>query len=251
MSLDIVLDASAHTATTLIGLIWRTLMPIKKAKYKNIEAEFELREDLWDGKFVDEIWEGEYYFKNDMEVTPDDVVLDVGAHVGIFSILAAKLGAKVIAYEPVPENIELLKKNIELNDCKVEVNERAITMFGGDIEFIVQEEGKEDRNTGTSRAYSGGKDGNYSVVVPSHSFYNSLINRDITYLKMDIEGYEYPLIYTTDFNRKPALSIKKITMEFHYEPEAAQHLAEYLESFGFTTNIKWAWGHQGRLQAWR
>lgn len=224
---------------------------IQEATYKDVRAEFEVREDPWDSKFIKEIWEGEYYFKNDMEVTSKDVVLDVGAHIGVFSVLAAKLGARVIAYEPVPENIKLLRKNIELNNVDVEINEKAVTMFGEDVEVVVQEENTENRNTGTSKILSGGKENSYTVSVPSTPLKEILTREglDITYLKLDIEGYEYPLLYTLPVELLK--TINKISMEFHYEPEAAQYLAQYLNNFGFHTKIDWAWGHQGRLQAWR
>jgi len=44
------------------------------------------------------------------------VGIDVGANIGAFSIMAAKMGAKkVYAFEPVKETYELLKENIRLN----------------------------------------------------------------------------------------------------------------------------------------
>ncbi|MBI3589602.1 MAG: FkbM family methyltransferase [Candidatus Liptonbacteria bacterium] len=45
------------------------------------------------------------------------VVVDIGAHIGVFSILAAQRirGAKVFSFEPLPENFSLLKANIDLN----------------------------------------------------------------------------------------------------------------------------------------
>jgi len=42
-------------------------------------------------------------------------VIDVGAHIGLYSILAAKRGARVLALEPDGQTTELLKKNVHLN----------------------------------------------------------------------------------------------------------------------------------------
>jgi FkbM family methyltransferase len=48
-------------------------------------------------------------------LSPTDVVVDGGANVGIFSVLAAKTAAQVIAVEPHPENFEYLCRNLERN----------------------------------------------------------------------------------------------------------------------------------------
>jgi FkbM family methyltransferase len=49
---------------------------------------------------------------------PGDVFVDGGAHVGVFTLLAAALvgeTGRVVACEPVPENVRLLRANIALN----------------------------------------------------------------------------------------------------------------------------------------
>ena len=52
------------------------------------------------------------------EIHKGDVVIDIGANIGYYTIMFAKLvgdSGKVIAFEPDPTNYELLKKNIEIN----------------------------------------------------------------------------------------------------------------------------------------
>jgi FkbM family methyltransferase len=52
------------------------------------------------------------------ELKPGDVVLDIGANIGYYALMEASLigpTGKVYAIEPVPTNMELLKKNIALN----------------------------------------------------------------------------------------------------------------------------------------
>ena len=49
---------------------------------------------------------------------PGDVFVDVGANIGYFSVLAASLvgdAGKVFAFEPDPDNFQLLCANAELN----------------------------------------------------------------------------------------------------------------------------------------
>ena len=46
---------------------------------------------------------------------PGMTFVDVGANVGYFTLLAASMGARVIAYEPTPEVCERLCENVKLN----------------------------------------------------------------------------------------------------------------------------------------
>ncbi len=45
-----------------------------------------------------------------------DIVVDIGAYSGIFSLVAGKVGAKVISFEPNPNIVGSLKKNLQLNE---------------------------------------------------------------------------------------------------------------------------------------
>jgi predicted O-methyltransferase YrrM len=53
-------------------------------------------------------------------LTAGQTFVDVGAHVGYFSVLAARRvgpAGSVIAIEPELRNLELLRRNLERNDC--------------------------------------------------------------------------------------------------------------------------------------
>lgn len=66
---------------------------------------------------------------------PNDVMVDIGANEGYFSILAGSLGAKVYAVEPDPNNLIMLKNNIALNGLnhKITVLPVAASDHTGDI----------------------------------------------------------------------------------------------------------------------
>ena len=54
-------------------------------------------------------------------VAPGDTVYDIGANMGYVSLSLAKrvgLSGQVIAFEPVPQNIDLLRTNIENNQLR-------------------------------------------------------------------------------------------------------------------------------------
>ena len=61
-----------------------------------------------------------FYFQISKTITPGAVVYDIGAHVSFYTLLAARLvspGGKVVAFEPVPQNIYYLKEHLRLNRC--------------------------------------------------------------------------------------------------------------------------------------
>ena len=61
-------------------------------------------------------------------IAADTVFYDVGAHIGFFSLPAARIAARVIAFEPDPENAERLRAHVVRNhlDHKIEVVEAAL-----------------------------------------------------------------------------------------------------------------------------
>ncbi|BCX15615.1 MAG: hypothetical protein KatS3mg097_507 [Candidatus Parcubacteria bacterium] len=85
--------------------------------YKNIQIEiqnkkFKIRDDidlmtLLADEGIDE------FFK-----IRDKIFLDIGAHIGKYSILYSDFYEKIYAFEPEPDNFNLLKENIRLNNLK-------------------------------------------------------------------------------------------------------------------------------------
>jgi FkbM family methyltransferase len=72
-------------------------------------------------------------------VKPGDVVFDVGSHVGFYALLSSVLvgdAGKVIAFEPLPRNLEFLRKHLDINRVtNVEVVEAAVSNKAGSAMF--------------------------------------------------------------------------------------------------------------------
>lgn len=89
-------------------------------------------------------------------VKPGDVVWDVGANVGSYTILASVLvgpNGHVAAFEPLPTNVAFLRRHVEINDLSnVSVHEAAIFDRSGVVRFRVEPDrvlGRVDREGGT------------------------------------------------------------------------------------------------------
>ena len=79
------------------------------------ETRFLLRPGTSDRTIFNDIWLRKMYCQ-ESALRPGDVVIDIGAHIGLFSLFAASCSARVFSFEPFPENFSLLKENIARNN---------------------------------------------------------------------------------------------------------------------------------------
>jgi len=129
-------------------------------------------------------------------VKPGMVVVDIGAHVGYFTLLAARLAGpagKIYAFEPEPANHALLKENVQRNGyTNVEVVNKAVSdQTGSTVLFI------SSMDTGSNSLYQGrSSDGDQVTVemIEFDSFHADNGNPHIDLMKVDIEGAEIKAI---------------------------------------------------------
>lgn len=124
------------------------------------------------------------------EIKPGQVVLDIGANIGYYTLIAAKLvGPKghVYAFEPDPTNFALLKKNVEAN------GHQNVTLFP---KALSDKNGKgrlylNPTNKGDHRLFDSG-DGRSSVTVTKARLDDILLklDRQVHFIKMDVQGAE-------------------------------------------------------------
>ncbi len=116
----------------------------------------------------------------------NDTFVDVGANVGVYTILAAGVSnAKVIAIEPSKETLSILKENIKINSLsnKVEVIEKAIgdkpgnVLFTQNLEAVNRIIRKEDSSVSS-----------FEVVKTTLDIL--LEQKNANLIKIDVEGYE-------------------------------------------------------------
>ena len=135
-------------------------------------------------------WEKRTTEKFKEVVKGGDVVLDLGANMGFFTLLAAKIvGTKgrVYAFEPNPTNYNLLIKNIELNGYdNVLATQKAVSNKSGKVKLYLCED-----DIGNSTIYEYGEERQTIEIetVALDSFFKGKENH-IDVIKMDVEGAE-------------------------------------------------------------
>jgi len=140
-------------------------------------------------------------------------VIDIGAHVGCFSLYAAKLGAeRVFAFEACPRNYYRLVENIVRNDMQGIIIPINMAAFREKYKTIpMQKAGFNDGQYGVMGRPS--SDAGFSVPTFDGDMLYCIAN-SIDYLKVDIEGAEYDFL--TNSAMYNALSgVNYLELELH------------------------------------
>ena len=112
------INFSKILADSFIGKVLRKILKIIPPNFVLPILQGRLRGKKWViGSGVFGYWLGTYEFEKQKlftkTVKKGDIVFDVGAQAGFYSLLAAELigeKGKVFAFEPMPDNISYLKK---------------------------------------------------------------------------------------------------------------------------------------------
>ena len=117
-----------------------------------------------------------------------DLFIDVGANIGFYSVIAARAGTEVIAFEPDPRNLAQLRANIFLNrlNDRVSVQELAVSEASGTVGFQFF----SDTSTGQSHVSATADNTVKSVAL---DVFLAVKGRRL-FLKIDIEGHELSAI---------------------------------------------------------
>ncbi len=171
-----------------------------------------------------------------------EVLLDIGANVGGYSLLAAiTRNVKVYSIEPESQNFNILCTNIKLNELSGVVNPYPIGITDKDgIDYLYI----SDLRAGGS-CHSVGEDlgfdlkkkksvqfkqGIYSTTVDE--FVSNVIGDIPDYIKIDVDGLEHKIIsgaHTTLSSPK----LKSLSIEINTNLEEHQWIITTLEKYGF------------------
>lgn len=187
-----------------------------------------------------EVWLMDLYQKHH-RIKKGDVVVDIGANIGAFSVLAASRGARVFAYEPTPRSFRYLVENTRNYD--VTRYNLAVADHGGTT-TIFESSGSDEGNgpnpdTASSSSFTA-KATTLSAIIKD----NAITRCDL--LKMDCEGCESAVL-RGDGAKEAFQKVANIAMEYHKNlPEVRR----VLEAYGYKI-IETTGGEYGYLYASR
>lgn len=193
-------------------------------------------------EMTDEIFRRNVYNPSGLPIEPDDIVVDIGANVGVFTIHAARKTRNIVfAFEPSPEHIKFLRKNTETNGFhNIVIHNYAVSDCSGTEKFALA---KRSGGHLFFNYSAGGKLHNYNYIEVSTTTLERIIRdnslKQIDFLKLDCEGAEGQILQSTAKNQ--LRKIRKIAMEFHDNVSLLKHdeIVKLLEDQGFSCWLDW------------
>lgn len=134
---------------------------------------------------------GAQYYSKDIEINDGDVIVDIGAHVGIFSIYYAIKypNARIFSYEPSNRNFSNLEKSIEHNRVNnIKAHHAGVSSDGRTITIA-----QSDENSGASSRFINGNIKFEVGTVTLNDIFKEVGGR-VKILKIDCEGSEYEVL---------------------------------------------------------
>lgn len=160
-------------------------------------------------------------------------VIDVGANIGAFSLLAASLGAKkVIGIEPVSKTFNLFQSNVTRSGLSSIIALKNLVSAEHGKYFQIS---NDNDNAGANSVYNVAENSEM-VLSLSLSTILKMVEDDNILLKLDCEGAEYDILLNT--TQEEMSRINEIVLEIHTDLhptfKGKEILENKLKEFGFT-----------------
>ena len=158
------------------------------------------------------------------EIRKGDIVLDVGANIGMFTRTALARGATlVVAIEPAPQTLDALRRNLanEIREGRVVVYPKGAWDHDGEMGLSVNEANQANNTLVLAR-----ESAMHTIRVPLTTIDKIVAELKlprVDFIKMDIEGAEKPAIKGAEntirtFKPRMSLSIEHLPNDFSAIP---------------------------------
>jgi FkbM family methyltransferase len=182
------------------------------------------------------------YLRHGIQLGPGDTVIDIGANVGLFAILAARIvgpQGKVFAFEPASATFARLERNIKLNNFRnVTAINAAIGAANGEAQLCLSD---RSAYAALRQAIGGSPESSPGVAATETvrvralaSVIEEFMLDRVKLLKLDCEGAEYDIF--GGLTPEIAQKIEQISMEVHKIPgHLTAEIPQMLDRLGFAT----------------
>lgn len=189
---------------------------------------------------------------------PDDVFIDVGANVGVFTLMAAKrlVDGQIHAFEPFKTNLNRLRANLSLNQFRnVVVNATALSNISSNRDLFISAVNASGgiRNTGLASFYVGKQEISHSkkvsvstITLDEYVQRSGLEKLDV--IKIDVEGAEMDVLEGGLESLRKFRPIILMEVNERHLNYASRTIAELLKFWGSLDYSIAIIDHSGRLK---
>ena len=191
-----IISGTSIARTSPVIAVGKILKSHVKSDFVEIEGRqmFVGEDDIFDLS-INKIWEPNETSIVKKNVHTGDVVLDIGANIGYYTLLLAQLvgpSGKVYAFEPDPKNFELLEKNVDINNYKnVILIQKAVSNCNEKTKLFLSKDRAQNRIFDSS---NDGMSNNIEVETITLDEFFKDFAQTINFIKMDVEGTEFRVI---------------------------------------------------------
>jgi len=169
-------------------------------------------------------------------INSSDIVLDLGAHIGVFTRTAMAAGAEVIAYEPEPDNYRLLKLNVYEARCDAVTLVQAAVVADDvedELKLWIDAAGDGDATRTALHSLYRTRGARVPLTVPTCGWTEVLEAHRPTVLKVDVEGAERTYDWTA-LSRLPELRAVAVEIEGNNKqwPDAVEKMEAAVAAAG-------------------
>ena len=195
------------------------------------DLKIKIRTNSTDLMALTNVWMTNEYDIENFQIAENDTIIDIGAHIGLFSLLVSQFckTGKIFSFEPINDNFNLLVSNLKLNQTEnIHPFNLAVSKNTSSVNLFLNSD---------QSAHSIFSSDSESVTIQSISLQRILDENKISsckLLKLDCEGAEYEIIDSLPieyFNK-----IENIVIEYHLadsKPELGKNLITKIQDAGF------------------
>ena len=210
---------------------------LQTGRFGGFEAAF--REGTADEKVIAHSFDNDIFFSQVREIEPgkDGVVIDIGAHIGTFALLAAKKAplGRVHAFEASRETFNYLKINAALNpSLPITVHHMAVAGERGEVMLHHDLNG----NWGHSITRKMSARGEIVPAITLDAFVADNDLRAVSVVKFNCEGAEFPILMGCEDETLRRVRAMLVLYHLHLVDGYSLHaLTQRLTDAGFTIRV--------------
>jgi len=169
------------------------------------------------------------------ELKPGDLFIDIGANIGWQTLMAGRIGARAISFEPSPKVFDHLRRNVSMNQfASVEVRSIALSDREGEAFMTFSDPSANNDGTATLESPADGAADALRNTVKLSTFDRQIgvLDEPVRLIKIDVEGHEISVLKGMQESLRKGL-VKSLIIEVEHIKHQLDEMVSLLPGFSF------------------